>query len=139
VLQVKQVPHELGHLRLISAEVQAGEVAHGLQALSPLGLILIPNREERDRRICCAGEAVLTKCGEGDVCHLLDHIVNLIPNDGSLPWHRGIDRYLHLDLTDIQAVCLKRDGSGRWELACRSRVEREHSRALMETPGGVGP
>jgi hypothetical protein len=48
-----------------------------------------------------------TKCSEGDVCHLLDDIVNLLPDDSSLPRCCGIDDYLHPDLIDVQVVGLK--------------------------------
>jgi hypothetical protein len=46
VLKVEQVPHVHGQLHPTGTEMPAGEVAHDLQALSPLRLILIPNREE---------------------------------------------------------------------------------------------
>jgi hypothetical protein len=60
VLQVGQVPRVLGHLSSTGTVVQAGEVTHGLKALQPLGLILIPNREECNRHVGGGGEAVLT-------------------------------------------------------------------------------
>jgi hypothetical protein len=41
------------------------------------------------------------------VCHLLDDIVNLLPDDSSLPRCCGIDDYLHPDLIDVQVVGLK--------------------------------
>jgi hypothetical protein len=64
VLQVEQVPRVLVHLCRTGAEVWAGEVTHGLMALLPLRLILIPNREERDRRVSGGGEAALTQGSE---------------------------------------------------------------------------
>jgi hypothetical protein len=59
VLQVEQVPHALGHLSRTSAEVQAGAVTHGLEVLLPLGLILIPDREECNQRVGGGSEATL--------------------------------------------------------------------------------
>jgi hypothetical protein len=41
VLQVEQVPRVLDHLCPTSTEVWAGEVAHDLVVLPPLGLLLI--------------------------------------------------------------------------------------------------
>jgi hypothetical protein len=41
------------------------------------------------------------------VCHLLDGVIHLAANDGSLPWCRGVEGYLHQDLTHIQAMGLK--------------------------------
>jgi hypothetical protein len=107
VLQVEQVPHVLGHLRPTGAEVWTGEVAHDLEELLPLGLLLITDQEERNRHVSDVSEAMLTKCGEGDVRHLLNSVINLAPHDGSLPWHRGVNGYLHLDITNVQAVGLK--------------------------------
>jgi hypothetical protein len=39
--------------------------------------------------------------------HLLDGIIDLAANDGSLPQHRWVKGYLHPDLTHIQDVGLK--------------------------------
>jgi hypothetical protein len=60
VLQVEEVPRVLGHLSRTGAVVWAGEVTHGLKALLPLGLILITDREERDR---CIGSGGMTALG----------------------------------------------------------------------------
>jgi hypothetical protein len=57
VLQVEQVPHVLGHLCRTGTEVRTGEVPHDLQALSPLGLLLMVDQEERDRCVGGGGEA----------------------------------------------------------------------------------
>jgi hypothetical protein len=62
------------------------------------------------RRDLCVGvvsEAALAECGEGDVRHFLNSVINLALDDGSLPLSHGFDRYLHLDLTDVQAMDLK--------------------------------
>jgi hypothetical protein len=50
VLQVEQVPHVLGHLRPTRAELKTCDVAHGLEALSPLRIFLIADQKEHDRR-----------------------------------------------------------------------------------------
>jgi hypothetical protein len=59
VLEVEQVlciPSQRSHPGM---EVRALEVGHGLKALLPYGVHLIPNREKRDRQCCSSGEAVL--------------------------------------------------------------------------------
>jgi hypothetical protein len=107
VLQVEQVPRVVDHMCPTSTEVWAVEVTHNLLALSPLGVLLIKDREERYRRVSGGGEAMLTKCGEGDVHHLHNGIVNLVPDDGSFQWCCGVKGYIHPDLAHIQAMGLK--------------------------------
>jgi hypothetical protein len=51
VLQVESVPSVLGQVGEVEAELQAGDVTHGLVVLLPLGLILILNWEERKWRV----------------------------------------------------------------------------------------
>jgi hypothetical protein len=63
-------------------EVRALEVRQGLKALLPYGVLLIPNREKRNRQCCCSGEAVLTQGGVGNVRHHLDAGVGLAVDDG---------------------------------------------------------
>jgi hypothetical protein len=90
VLQVEQVPRILGHLSSAGAVVLASGVTHGLKVLLPLRLILILNWEECDRRV---DEAVLTQQCESHMRHLLNIIVYLIADDGSLHtvlWGRGV-------------------------------------------------
>jgi hypothetical protein len=58
-------------------EVRALEVGHGLKALLPYGVPLIPNQEQRDRQCRCSYEVVLAQGGEGDVCHHLNTSVNV--------------------------------------------------------------
>jgi hypothetical protein len=53
------------------------------------------------------GEASLAQGIECHVRHLLDGVINLTSDDGSCPWCRGFNGYLHLDLTTIQAMGLK--------------------------------
>jgi hypothetical protein len=85
VLEVEQVlcvPSQRSHP---SMEVRALEVGHGLKALLPYRVLLILNRENRDRQCCCSGEAVLALGGEGDVHHHLNGGVGLIADDGPRP------------------------------------------------------
>jgi hypothetical protein len=138
VLQVEQVPRVPGHLHPTSAEVRAGEVAHNLPAQSPLRLLLIVYWEERDRHVGGVDEASLTKCGEGKVRHLLDGVINLVPDNGSLPWRRGFDGYLHPDLTNIQVMDLKGTAAAdcNWPIVAESNDSAQE--LSWKTPGGVG-
>jgi hypothetical protein len=57
---------------------------------------------------CGGGDTELTQGSESYVLHLLDDIVNLAPDDGPSPQCRGVKGYLPPNLTNIQAMCLKR-------------------------------
>jgi hypothetical protein len=74
-------------------EVRALKVGHGLKALLPYGVLLIPNQEQRDRKCCYSSEAVLAQGGESDLCYHLDAGVGLTtkmnPDHGSM-WSKGI-------------------------------------------------
>jgi hypothetical protein len=59
VLEVEQVLRVLGQRSHPTVEVRALEVGHSLKTLLPYGVLLIPNREKRDRQCCSSGEAVL--------------------------------------------------------------------------------
>jgi hypothetical protein len=85
-------------------EVRALEVRHGLKALLPYGVLLIPNWEKHDRQCCTSGEAVLGQGGESDVRHHLNTGVRLVANDGPRPRLRGIERYRHSNLALVQTV-----------------------------------
>jgi hypothetical protein len=85
-------------------EVRALEVRHGLKALLPYGVLLIPNWEKRDRQCCTSGEAVLGQGGESDVHHHLNAGVGLAANNGPRPWLRGIEGYRHSNLALVQTV-----------------------------------
>jgi hypothetical protein len=61
---------------------EALEVGHGLKALLPYGVLLIPNWEKHDRQCHCSYEVVLAQGGEGDVRHHLNADVGLTANDG---------------------------------------------------------
>jgi hypothetical protein len=39
--------------------------------------------------------------------HLFDDVINLTTDDDSYPQCRGVDGYLHLDLTTVQAMGLE--------------------------------
>jgi hypothetical protein len=41
------------------------------------------------------------------VRHLLNGIINLTTDDGSHPWHHGVEGYLHPDLAHIKTMRLK--------------------------------
>jgi hypothetical protein len=60
MLEVEQVLHVPGQRSHPGVEVRALKVGHGLKALLPYGVLLILNREKRDRQCCCSGEAVLS-------------------------------------------------------------------------------
>jgi hypothetical protein len=85
VLQVEQVPHVLGHHSHTGVEMRTLNIRHSLKALLPHKVLLITDREERDRHLGGGGEAALTQGGDGDVCHLLDGIIKLAADDGSHP------------------------------------------------------
>jgi hypothetical protein len=104
VLQVEQVLHVLGHCSHPDAEVGALEVRHGLKALLPYRVLLILNREKRDRQCCCSGEAALTQGGEGNVCHHIDGSVGLSANNGSRPRLYGVDGYHHTNFAHVRAM-----------------------------------
>jgi hypothetical protein len=63
--------------------VRSLEVGHDLQTLFPYRVLLIPNREKRDRQCYNSGEAVLTQGGESDVRHHLNAGVGLVADDGT--------------------------------------------------------
>jgi hypothetical protein len=85
-------------------EVRALKVRHGLKAMLSYGVLLIPNREKRNRQCCCSCEAVLAQGGEGDVCHHLNAAVGLTADDGPRPWLRGVEGYHHANLAPIQVL-----------------------------------
>jgi hypothetical protein len=85
-------------------EVRALKVRHGLKALLPYRVLLIPNREKRDRQCYYSCEAVLTQGGEGDVRHHLNAGVGLAVDDEPRPWMHGFKGYRHANLTPVQVV-----------------------------------
>jgi hypothetical protein len=104
VLEVEQVLCVPGQRSHPGVEMRALEVGHSLKALLPYEILLISNREKRDRQCCYGDEVVLAQGGEGDVCHHLNASVGLATNDGPRPWLRGVKGYHHANLTPVQAV-----------------------------------
>jgi hypothetical protein len=104
VLEVEHILHVPGQQSHPGLEVRALEVKRGLQGLLPYGVLLIPNREKRDRQCCCSGKAVLARGGEGDVHHHVNTGVGLAAGDRPRPRLRGVEGYHHAKLTPIQAV-----------------------------------
>jgi hypothetical protein len=85
-------------------KVRALEVGHSLKTLLPYGVLLILNREKRDRKCCSSDEVVLAQGGESDVRHQLSTGVGLAADDGPQPRLRGVEGYLHADLTLAHAM-----------------------------------
>jgi hypothetical protein len=81
VLEVEQVLHVPSQRSHPDMEVRALVVGHGLKALLPYGVPLIPNQETHDRQCCSSGEAILAQGGESDVRHHLNASVGLAAND----------------------------------------------------------
>jgi hypothetical protein len=79
VEQVIRVPDQRSHP---DVEVRALEVGHGLKELLPYGVLLILNREKRDRQCYSSDLAVLEQGGESDVHHHLNAGVGLTTDDG---------------------------------------------------------
>jgi hypothetical protein len=82
VLEVEHVLRVPGQQSHPSVEVRAPEVRHGLEALLPYRVLLLPNREKRDRQCCSSGEVVLVQGSESDVRHHLNASVGLAADDG---------------------------------------------------------
>jgi hypothetical protein len=85
-------------------EVRALKVGHSLKAPLPYGVLLILNREKRDRQCCSSDEAVLVQGGESDVHHPLNIGAGLAADDSSRPWLRGVEGYRHANLVPVQAM-----------------------------------
>jgi hypothetical protein len=103
VEQVLRIPSQRSHL---DVEVRALEVGHGLKVQLPYRVLLILNREKRDRQCCCSGDVVLAQGGEGDVCHHLNTSVRLAADDRPQPQLRGVEGYRHAILTPLQVMGL---------------------------------
>jgi hypothetical protein len=101
VEQVLRVPSQQSHP---GVKVRTLEVIHSLKALLPHGVLLILNREKRDKQCCYSGNAVLAQGGEGNVRHPLNAGVRLATDDGPRPWFSGVEGYCHADLTRVQAM-----------------------------------
>jgi hypothetical protein len=79
-------------------------VGHGHKMLLPYGVLLILNREKRDRQCCSSGEAVLSQGGESHVRHQLNTGVGLTTNDAPRPRLCGVEVHRHADLALVHAV-----------------------------------
>jgi hypothetical protein len=82
VLEVEQVLRVVGQRSHPGVEVRALEVGHGLKTLLPYKVLLIPNREKRDRQCCSSGDALLAQGSESHVRHQLNSSVGLTVDDG---------------------------------------------------------
>jgi hypothetical protein len=103
-LQIKhvlRVPDQRSHA---SVEVRALGVGHDIKTLLPHRILLVTDRKERDWHHGGVGEAALTQGGECDLCHLLDGLIQLDPNDGCYPWLRRVEGYHHVDLALVLAM-----------------------------------
>jgi hypothetical protein len=101
VEQVLRIPSQRSHP---SVEVRTLEVGHGLKTLLSYGVLLILNRETRDRQCCSSGEEVLAQGGESHVRHQLNAGVGLTADDGPRPWLYGVEGYHHTDLALVHAM-----------------------------------
>jgi hypothetical protein len=104
VLQVEQILRVPGQRSHSGVEVRALKVGHGHKTLLPYGVLLIPDREKRDRQCGDSGEAVLTQRCESDVRHHLNAGVGLVADDGPRPWLRRVKGYHHANLAPVQVV-----------------------------------
>jgi hypothetical protein len=104
VLEVEQVLHVPSQQSRPDMEVGALVVGHGLKALLPYGILLIPNWEKRDRQCYSGSEAVLALQGESDVRHHLNASVGLTANDGPRPHLLGVEGNRHADPAHVLAV-----------------------------------
>jgi hypothetical protein len=95
VLEVEQVLCVPGQRSHPGVEVRALEVGHGRKALLPRGVLLISNREKRNRQCGSSSEVVLAQGGESDVHHHLNAGVGLAANDGHRPWLHRVEGYPH--------------------------------------------
>jgi hypothetical protein len=85
-LQVEHVLRVLGHCSHDGVEVKTLWVSHVLKTLPPHGLLLLTDQKQRDRHHGGVVEVALTQGGEGDMCCLLDRLIQLDANDSLSPW-----------------------------------------------------
>jgi hypothetical protein len=84
----------------------SGTLLVHLKMLLPYGVLLILNREKRDRQCYSSGEVVLAQGGESDARHQLNARVGLTADDEPRPWLHGVEGYHHADLTLAHAMGL---------------------------------
>jgi hypothetical protein len=103
-LQVKhvlRVPSQCNHA---SMEVGPLGVGHDLKVLLSHGILLVAEQKECDWHRGGVGEAGLTQRGECDLCHLLDGLIQLDPDDSCHPRLHQVEGYHHVDLTLVLAM-----------------------------------
>jgi hypothetical protein len=88
-------------------EVGALEVRHGLKVLLPHEVLLITNREERDRHLSGSDEVAFTQGGEGDECRLLDGAIELTVDDDLHPQLQLVEGYCQTELTHVLVIGLR--------------------------------
>jgi hypothetical protein len=96
-----RVPSQSSHA---GVEVRALRVGHSLKALLPHRILLVIDWKEHDWNRGGVSEAALTQGGECDLCHLLDGLIQLDPDDGCHPRLRRVEGYHHIDLTLVLAM-----------------------------------
>jgi hypothetical protein len=82
-------------------EMRALEVIHRRKALLPYMVLLIPNREKRDRQCGSSCVVLLTQGGESDVRRHLNAGVGLAVHDGPQLWLHRVEGYCHTNLTHV--------------------------------------
>jgi hypothetical protein len=123
VLEVEQVLCILGQRSHPGMEVRALEVGHCLKMLLSYGVLLILNREKRDRQCCSSGEVVLAQGGESDVCHQLNAGVRPAADDRPRPWLHGVEGYCHTDLALVHAVCRGQSAMVDWSIPVVAKTD----------------
>jgi hypothetical protein len=101
VKRVLRVPNQRSHA---CVEVRALGVGHGHKMLLPHRTLLVTNRKECDWHRGSVGEAAITQGGKCDLCHLLDGLIQLDPDDGCHPWLHRVEGYHHVDLALVLAM-----------------------------------
>jgi hypothetical protein len=104
VLKVEQVLRVPGQQSHPGVEVRALEVEHGRKMLLPYRVLLIPDREKRDRQCGSSSEVVLAQRDESNVRHHLNASVGLAVNDGPQPWLHRVEGYHHANLAPVQVM-----------------------------------
>jgi hypothetical protein len=104
VLKVEQELRVPGQGSHPGVEVRALKVGHGRKTLLPYGVLVILDREKRDRQCSGSGEVVLTQGGESDMRHQLNAGVGLAVDDGPQPRLHGVEGYHHADLALVHAM-----------------------------------
>jgi hypothetical protein len=124
VLQIEQVPHVLGSVQALEAEMWVGDVTHGLVAPANYKLGRVQVACQQCQR-GCAHTMKWELCAPSSRRHHPPRCRWWIPS--TVPWGRG---YLHQDLTCIQVVGLKGTAvvAGDWPIVAKlNESAQEHS------------